>query len=85
MYSLYHKLLGNDNEKNQTSEILIKYFPFIIGCYCCILNVHTDLDCANFISEMKTKNNVKWLIFIVILSKSNPLEEKSNRVSLLYL
>lgn len=43
-----------------------------------------NLDCANFISKMKTKNNVKWLIFIVILSKSNPLEEKSNRVSLLY-
>lgn len=47
----------------------------VIAVFC----AYTNLDLANSISKLKSKNNVKWLIFIIIFLKSNSLEENQLR------
>ena len=48
----------------------------VIAVFCAC----TNLDLANSISKLKSKNNVKWLIFIIMILKSNSLEENQLEV-----
>jgi hypothetical protein len=51
--------------------LLLQYFEYAL-----------NHGLADFIFKKKIKDHIKWLISIIIFLKSNPLEEKSNGVSL---